>query len=104
MDSDNDSMIQDTMPFNAPDNTQSPDGSSINYAWVILFVMCVDQEQPFGVYRLSNFKESDFPFEVITGELGSQERNCVRKINNMVGESFCIFAKIEHGKVTPINQ
>lgn len=98
MESDTESMVQDTAPMKPPDSTQTPDGSKIAYAWVILFTKCVDQEKPFTIARLSNFKNSDFPWDVITGELGSQERNCVRKFSNIPEQSFHIFAKIEHGE------
>lgn len=94
---DNESIIADSLPMDPPESTQTPDGSTIQYAWVILFAMCVDQEHPFGIVRLSQFKNSDFPWEVITGELGAKERKTVRKLSSMPGESFCIFAKIEHG-------
>ena len=97
-DSESESIIQDTMVLKPPESTQTVESSTISYAWVILFTMCVDEEEPFTIVRLTQFKNSDFPWEVITGELGSKERNRVRKFNNIEGQSFCIFAKIEHGK------
>ena len=98
-DSDNESFIQDTAVMKPPESTQSPDGSTITYAWVILFNMCVDQERPYSIVRLSHFKETDFPWELITGELGSRERNRARKFDNFPDETFGIFAKIEHGNL-----
>lgn len=97
---DNESMIGDTMAMKAvPDNTQGSEGSTTTYAWVILFSTCVDEECPFKIVRLSHFKNTDFPWNLITGELTADERNRVRKFNNMDEESFCVFAKVEHGKV-----
>lgn len=95
MDSDNESMIADSP---SPPATQVSGVSKVQYAWVILFSMNVDQECPFAMVRLTHFKNSDFPWSGITEEMSEAFRITVRQFSNMPGKKLCIFAKVEHGK------
>lgn len=95
MDSD-ESMIGDSSPILPPNNTQVSEGSTTQYAWVILFSIDLDQPKPFNLFRLSHFKESNFPFDIITGELDDKERTAIREFTNLQG-SFHVFAKVERG-------
>lgn len=98
MDSENDSIIPESVGKRCPpENTQPSEMSSITYAWVILFVMDVNLEKPLKIVRLSHFKDSDFPWEIIKSDLNSNARIASRKFKNMGDQSYGIFAKIEKG-------
>lgn len=96
-DRDSESLFQDSDTMNPPSNTQANDKSNLTYAWVILFQMDVDSEFPFSISRLSQFKNSNFPWELIKSDLNEKSRLATRNFDNMDGP-FCVFAKIEHGK------
>ena len=92
------SLIEESPRKSSPPATQIGGNSKVQYAWVIIFTMNVDQNCPFSMIRLSQFKNSDFPWNGITEEMTEEFRLGVRKVSNMPGNEICIFAKVEHGK------
>lgn len=97
-DSDNESVVQATQT-EAPPLTQVKGLSAIPYAWVILFTWDVDKSCPFSIVRLTHFKNSDFPWECITGEMTQQFRSSIRTFSNVPKHRFCIFGKVQQGKI-----
>ena len=101
--SDADSVIGDSPRGSSPPATQLTGVSKVQYAWVILFTMDVDEQAPFGVVRLTHFKDSDFPWSGITEEMTDEFRLGVRELPNMpTSKRYCIFGKIEHGKISDL--
>ena len=80
-----------------PDATQSGSMSKRIYLWAILFHYDPNNEKPFSSVTLDNFKESDFPFDLITGHLGLSDRLKPREFSRLPGAKYCLFAKIEQG-------
>ena len=73
--------------------------SSVSYKWVIVFGWELKFENPFSVYPMSQFKDSeDFPKELITGPLTDLDRSDRFKIASVNARSTSIFAKIQEGK------
>lgn len=97
MDSDTDSVIDDSPRRSSPPATQNCGISKVQYAWVIVFTMNVDRDAPFNIIRLTHFKNSDFPWNGITEEMNEEFRTCQRTFSNMPGNKYCIFAKVEKG-------
>ena len=81
-----------------PPATQSQGASSRVYSWVILFHFDENNEFPFSSVLLDNFKDSNFPFSVITGHLGLSDRLKPREFSRLPGPKYAVFAKVEQGK------
>lgn len=82
-----------------PPGTQQSSSSKRVYMWVILFHYDVNDEFPFSCVLLENFKESDFPFRLITGQLGLEDRLKPIQFSKMPGPKYCLFAKVEEGSL-----
>lgn len=83
---------EDTPPL-----TQSSASSNRKYLWVILFRFDPDNEAPFIVASLDHFKGSDFPFHLISGHFGMEDRLKPRYLSSLPDRKLCVFAKIEEG-------
>lgn len=70
--------------------------SKLKYSWLILFKNDVNEEVPFSVVPLSSFAKIDFPWSLIEGEMSSECRGEIRKIDSLPGE-YRFFCKIEKG-------
>lgn len=81
----------------APPLTQSSDISRRIYSGVFLFHHDPDDEFPFSSVNLDQFKGTDFPFELINGHLGMNDRLKPRILSRITGKNS-IFAKIESGE------
>ena len=80
-----------------PESTQSGGTSKRIYLWAILFHYDANDENPFSIVPLNHFKESNFPFELMTGHLGLQDRLKPTTLDKLPGGKYTIFAKIEQG-------
>lgn len=98
MDSDTNTLIGGSPRGSSPPSTQLTGISKVQYAWVIVFTMNVDCETPFNIIRLTQFKDTDFPWNCITEEMTEDFRTALRTFSNMPGNKYCIFGKVEHGK------
>lgn len=78
---------------------QSQSQSQRNYLWAIMFRADPDEERPFSSVLLKNFAGSDFPFDLISGHLSLSDRLQPRKLSKLPGSRYCLFAKVEDGKV-----
>lgn len=79
--------------------TQNEAGvSKIKYAWAILFANNINFSCPFSIVPLSFFKDSDFPFDTIRGEMHSEDRAKIRTLQKLPGNEYRVFGKIEMGK------
>lgn len=81
-----------------PPETQRNKQTCRTYLWVFLFHYDPDNEFPFSSVLLHHFKGTDFPFEVITGHLGLDDRLKPRNLSRLPGPKYCIFAKAEDGE------
>ena len=80
-----------------PPMTQKSEKSRVQYAWIILFKVDINEEEPFSIVPLKFFTEAkDFPWNFIEGEMSSECRNEICTFSNLVGE-FKIFGKVEKG-------
>ena len=82
----------------SPPSTQISSSSSRIYSSVILFQYDVNKEFPFISVALDDFEGSNFPFDLISGHLGLEDRLTPREISTFKGSKLCLFAKIESGK------
>lgn len=81
-----------------PPLTQAPQPSNRSYVAVILFHCDVDNEHPFSSVSLDHFEGTDFPFQLISGTLGLEDRLLPRTLSRLPGAKYCIFAKCETGR------
>lgn len=79
-------------------STQLGGASPRKYAWCILFHWDVNNEHPFSSVSLEHFNESDFPFFLITGHMGLEDRLKPRSFSRLRGQKYSVFAKIEEGE------
>ena len=84
-------------PDSIPPATQLKTQSRRKYVAVFLFHYDVNIEKPFNSVSLDNFKGTDFPFELITGHLGLEDRLKPRELSRLPGSKYCIFTKCEAG-------
>lgn len=71
------------------------------YQWVILFHWNVDEENPFFMLKLSNFKDTDIKPEWIKRNLSVDSR--IKQLKNLSpfpGGTYSLFAKVEEGVST----
>ena len=80
----------------APPLTQSSDASRRIYNGVFIFHHDPNDEFPFTSISLDQFKGTDFPFQLIDGHLGLNDRLKPRNLSGFPGQ-YCIFAKVEYG-------
>lgn len=83
-----------------PQATQTDIASPRKYMWAVLFHYDPNNEHPFSIVSLDNFKGTNFPFDLVTGHLGLSERLKPRELSRLPGTKYCVFAKIEEGKTT----
>ena len=81
----------------SPPMTQTSGVSTQKYAWVILFQYNINVSSPFSIAPLSCFAGSDFPWQAVEGKLSTKFRKERRKISNLPGDEYLIFAKVELG-------
>ena len=80
-----------------PEGTQVGSTSSRTYLWAILFHYDANNEHPFSTVSLDHFKGTNFPFYLINGHLGLEERLKPRELSRLPGHKYCLFAKVEKG-------
>ena len=80
-----------------PASTQVNGHSVRTYLWCIFFHFDVNDEFPFTSVPLDQLKGSDFPFQLITGHLGLENRIQPRNFSKLPGHKYCLFAKVESG-------
>lgn len=84
-----------------PPQTQSTAVSNRVYNWVFLFNFDLDNEFPFTCVLLEHLKRGpDFPFHLISGHLGLADRLKPREFSGLQGGKYCVFSKIELGKIS----
>lgn len=92
-------LIENTEIQNIPQTQNEESGKSkLKYSWVILFHFDINVSTPFVIYKLRDFLDTEFPWNVITGELSQESRIKLFEFSCMPGKKFFIFAKVQYGK------
>lgn len=78
--------------------TQVGKESGRKYQWVFLFNFDPDNETPFSWVSLDHFNGTDFPFNLISGHLGLEDRLKPRGLPGLAQSKYGIFAKVETGQ------
>lgn len=86
------------MSESEPPPTQSSTPSNRTYVSVFLFEYNVNKECPFSSVSVDNFKDSDFPFYLLSQQLSLEDRLKARTLSRLPGSTFCVFAKCEEGR------
>ena len=86
------------MPESPVSGTQPNTTSNRTYQWAILFHYDANNEQPFSSVSVDNFKGTNFPFQLLTGHLGLDNRLKARELSRLPGTKYCVFAKVEAGR------
>ena len=79
----------------APTQAQAGGKSTTTYFWIIVFFWDENMEKPFGIFPLSTFEKTDFPFKWITGALTMKSRSEELRVNGWT--PFSVFAKVQEG-------
>lgn len=89
-------LIPDTEIQNVQ-NTQEGNVSANKYSWVILFLLDVNEMNPFSMVKLTEFLGTDFPWKSITGEMSRDNRIKPHEFQKNPGKRFYVFAKVQYG-------
>ena len=87
--------------LDGPPLTQSDGKSKVKYGSVFLFKEDINCRDPFSIVPLNFFKDTDFPWSSIEGEMTSESRCSVRSFSNLPGK-YRIFGKIERGNLKKV--
>ena len=86
---------------NFPDPTQGSSRSKVVYHWVFLFMYNIEVEYPFSCVHINDLEDSEFPFNLIDGPLDDESRKVPFLLFS--GLNYCLFSKIEEGKILKNN-
>ena len=89
-------IFQLSMEEEGPPLTQQGSRSHVQYGSIFLFVDDIDVQDPFSIVPLSFFRDTEFPWDSIKGEMNHESRVLVRTFSKLPGR-YRIFGKIEHG-------
>ena len=85
------------MDNEGPPLTQQGSRSQVKYGSIFLFEEDINVPEPFSIFPLSFFRNTEFQWDSITGEMNNETRAVVRTFPNLTGR-YRIFGKIEHGE------
>ena len=86
------------MDEEGPPLTQQGGHSQVKYGSIFLFEDDINVPEPFSIVPLSFFRDTEFPWGSIKGEMNNDIRVQQRTFQNLPG-TYRIFAKIEHGSL-----